>query len=42
MLTKFEKLSNVVNDNRKVIDWSAKDRIAMVESTYTQTMRRFG
>ncbi|KAF1770033.1 hypothetical protein GCK72_001850 [Caenorhabditis remanei] len=40
MLTKFEKISNAVNEKRQVVDWSARERLQVVESAFSQTMRR--
>ncbi|ULU12958.1 hypothetical protein L3Y34_015876 [Caenorhabditis briggsae] len=40
MLTKFEKLNYGVAEKRQVVDWSARERLQLVESAYSQTMKR--
>uniref|UniRef100_A0A1I7T9F9 Serine/threonine-protein kinase smg-1 n=1 Tax=Caenorhabditis tropicalis TaxID=1561998 RepID=A0A1I7T9F9_9PELO len=40
MLTKFEKINSSINEKRQVVDWSARERIQLVESAFSQTMRR--
>ncbi|EGT41634.1 hypothetical protein CAEBREN_10861 [Caenorhabditis brenneri] len=40
MLTKFEKINGTINEKRQVVDWSARDRVQLVESAFSQTMRR--